>query len=684
MPPKIGVERCLGCLKPHADGADGWSTDRRQGRGFGLVCPDCLTSEESAEASVNAAFLDYGSAALGPDGAVRVAAYGAWHSVVAAHHSLVDDPDVHLAVSAEQGRLLIAVAPHSDAGLLEVFAAGPCATVACTALSKAGARPKGRRITIARVEGWDRNSVMLAEDQALCADDEDRGELVLAFAPDMNPDLLDAFAPWAADAIRQHLDIPTPAGRGPVLPEGITAPLLPVPAPRPAHLSVPDTEPADGLVVGGPGWQRFWFGTDDQDTSRHAAFDFGAALEQFRTRVVTESGAARILAEDHGLHWADLPPEQKTLMHVPGPAPADPGLDVAALMLRTRTEDWTWDGAYARVSPHRLTEDLTDLHPTDVSALRWGLVAPKAFTPDRKLSPAGRLSHGLAALTTTAAYLAVPHAHFVPAHLALDVATTAALGKDTLAALHLPGPWAMVLHEPVPLAAIHADDQKLHDMLDDEQMPATGHAILGAVLAAHPDHSLDTNLGLVLVTSVHADRGRQWYLQPAAFGTGHGAGRLLYSYAAQLAFATWRKPPAPPVQERGKPGSANALKRLAKDPAARAGALHRMNILDFTPPPAAGLAPAGAPGGESGRSREHGTWRRAHWAENRRIGIRDANDALVGPVYKDGAVEGVTFTRGRVFITRSRVRPDLPLRPDTRSVYRLNPMDPQDPGPTSV
>ncbi|MEU2832198.1 hypothetical protein ABZ667_26620 [Streptomyces lavendulae] len=76
--------------------------------------------------------------------------------------------------------------------------------------------------------------------------------------------------------------------------------------------------------------------------------------------------------------------------------------------------------------------------------------------------------------------------------------------------------------------------------------------LLGAVRTAYPDHSLDTSLGLIsLVTSVHAERGRQWCLQPAAFGTGHSAGRLLYSYAAQLAFATWRKPPMTPVQERG-------------------------------------------------------------------------------------------------------------------------------------
>ncbi|MFD7866971.1 hypothetical protein [Streptomyces sp. NPDC059783] len=96
---------------------------------------------------------------------------------------------------------------------------------------------------------------------------------------------------------------------------------------------------------------------------------------------------------------------------------------------------------------------------------------------------------------------------------------------------------------------------------------------MGAVPAAHPDHTLDTDLGLVLMTSIHPERSRQWYLQPALYGD-HGAGRLHYSNAAQLTFAKWRKPAPSPVQERDKLGSAKALKHLAQHPDARTGALH--------------------------------------------------------------------------------------------------------------
>lgn len=660
---KTTPARCLRCGEPHTEGDGGWNADWRQGRGHGLVCPTCQTPEEAAEASVKTAYLDYDNAAVGSDGAARVAPFGGWHSVQAAHHPLLDKPDIHLAVTAEKSRLLIAVAAHSDAGLQKVFADGPCSTVAREALDRAGARPQDRRISVCPLDGWPHDSVVIARDHAVFADDEDRGELVLGFAREMNPQLLDVFAPWAADAMRTHMN--TSPERGPAPLERIAASVLPAPRPGTPPAAALD----NGLVVGGDAWQRFWYGHGGQDTTPAPQFDFVTALTQFRTRVMNDSGATQTLAQEHGLRWEDLPADRQDQMHLPGPASADPGLDVAALMLRTRTEDWTWDGAYARVTPHRLTEDLTDLHPTDVSALRWGLVAPRAFTPDRRLSPQSRRSHAIPAVTTTAAYLAVDHTHFIPENLALDVATTAALSPSNQAALRLPGPWTMVLHEPVPLTAVQADDEELEALLGGDQVPQSSHAVLGGVLAAHPDHTIDTTLGLILITAIHAQRGRQWYLQPAAYGD-HGAGRLLYSYAAQLAFAKWRTPPVAPAQERGKPGSAKALKRLAKHPDARAGALHRMNILDYTPPPAE-PRPAADAASDSGAGLEYGTWRRAKWTENTRIGIRDENDNLVGPVYKDGAIEGVTFTRGSVFRPRTRVRPDLPLRPDTRTIYRL-------------
>ncbi|WP_406510495.1 hypothetical protein [Streptomyces sp. NBC_00212] len=130
------------------------------------MCATCRTPEEGAEASVKTAYFDYGNAAVGSDGAARAAAFGGWHSVQAAHHPLVDDPDIHLTVTVKKSRLLIAVAAHSDAGLQAVFADGPCTTVAREALAKAGARRQDRRISVQPLDGWPHDSVMLAEDRA--------------------------------------------------------------------------------------------------------------------------------------------------------------------------------------------------------------------------------------------------------------------------------------------------------------------------------------------------------------------------------------------------------------------------------------------------------------------------------------------------------------------------------------
>ncbi|MFE4512614.1 hypothetical protein ACFRMQ_00240 [Kitasatospora sp. NPDC056783] len=188
------------------------------------------------------------------------------------------------------------------------------------------------------------------------------------------------------------------------------------------------------------------------------------------------------------------------------------------------------------------------------------------------------------------------------------------------------------------------------------------------MLAAHGDGTLDTTMGLILVTDVD-DRGtHRWYLQPAAYGS-HPAGRLLYSYAAQLAWARWLNAPEPPTPTTsGKPGSANGLKRLARDPAVKAGALHRMRVLDYTPPPDEAATPRDPSG--TGTPLTHSTTRRAYWKPGVRIGIRDAAGNFVGPVYKDDAVEGKTYTKERRWIRRTTVRPDLPPSPD-RPVYRV-------------
>ncbi|MFJ1936653.1 hypothetical protein ACIOGZ_28835 [Kitasatospora sp. NPDC088160] len=255
-------------------------------------------------------------------------------------------------------------------------------------------------------------------------------------------------------------------------------------------------------------------------------------------------------AGDHGLHWNTLPTNQRQLLHIPSPEPGRPEVDLAALMLRTRAEDWEWDRTYTRVAPRRPVPDLTGLVATDISDLRCNLVAPSAFTDQSDLNPARRLSQVVAATTTTAAYLAVDHSHFIPTELALDVATTAALDAETFAALRLPGPWSMVIHEPIPVSTVQAGDEELEAVMDSGVLIGTQHAVLGAVLAAHDDGTLDTTLGLVLTTHIDNQGRRLRQLQPAAFGD-HPAPRQLRGPAGLRQLARARSTAAADQRQAG-------------------------------------------------------------------------------------------------------------------------------------
>ncbi len=55
---------CMRCGRAN-DGREGWNGDWRQGVLLGLVCPDCQTPMENAEAEIKAATLDY---VAGPNG----------------------------------------------------------------------------------------------------------------------------------------------------------------------------------------------------------------------------------------------------------------------------------------------------------------------------------------------------------------------------------------------------------------------------------------------------------------------------------------------------------------------------------------------------------------------------------------------------------------------------------------
>lgn len=396
----------------------------------------------------------------------------------------------------------------------------------------------------------------------------------------------------------------------------------------------------------GPGWSGSW---DEQ-------------LAVLWKRVVVECGAADKLATEHDIDWELAPHESKAVLALGGPDGTV--VDVAAAALATRRADWEREARFARIH-RRLPADLGGLVPADVGALRSSLLEAHDFHDDTYRSTADLPLRWMRALTGTAAYLAA--AHMVPAPHALDVVTTAPLDPESRSALRLPAPWSLVVHDPVPLSAAKADDDELAALIEAGACIGPEPTIIGGLLAAHPDGRLDTTSGFLLISALGADGQRAWMLQPAAYGD-HAGGRVLYGYAAQLSFARWVAPP--PLPDPGpRPASRSTLARIAASAAGQAGGFHDVRVLDFTPPvdepPAQRTEQAGTRGPLTA-----GTWRRAHWKPGVRIGIRDSAGRLVGPVYKAGAVEGVTFTRERRFFPRARIRRDLPLAPST-SVYRL-------------
>ncbi|MYZ41285.1 hypothetical protein GT002_40810, partial [Streptomyces sp. SID4917] len=102
-------------------------------------------------------------------------------------------------------------------------------------------------------------------------------------------------------------------------------------------------------------------------------------------------------------------------------------------------------------------------------------------------------------------------------------------------------------------------DDELAALIDAGHCAGDRPAIISGLLAAHSDFTLDTSAGWLLVTGLAPGGARTWSLQPAHYGD-HGAGRILYSYAAQLAFGDRDDPPELPAAT-GVPGS-----RCAKPP----------------------------------------------------------------------------------------------------------------------
>lgn len=283
----------------------------------------------------------------------------------------------------------------------------------------------------------------------------------------------------------------------------------------------------------------------------------------------------------------------------------------------------------------------------------------------------GSMAGWLRALSGTAVYLAA--AHMVPAPLALDVVTTATATVDEqtrASALRLRAPGRSSRKMP----SLCARRKPMTTYSPHSSRP-------GCVSDRNPSLSssaASSPLSLMAGATRRPDSCSSPPSTPRASGTGCCSqpstatttpADACSTDMPQLAFARWTPPPALP-DSGPRPNSRSALGRIATSEAGRSGGFHGVCVLDFTPPPEEPPEERTAPAGAR-KPLEFGTWRRAHWNPGVRIGIRDSDGRLVGSVYKDGAVEGTTFTRERRFFPRPRIRRDLPLAPTT-AVYELS------------
>ncbi|WP_456988546.1 hypothetical protein [Kitasatospora sp. cg17-2] len=387
--------------------------------------------------------------------------------------------------------------------------------------------------------------------------------------------------------------------------------------------------------------------------------------------LVGECGAAAALTASHGITWDTPVVREQRVLALAGAD--DRVVDMVALACRQDRvrRPWEFEAAFARRTARVLPADLTGLQGQDIAPLRSALLATDLLedVDYRALDASQAMIRFNRAVVALAAYRAV--VHHIPGPAALDVVTCAEPEPAMKASLRLPAAWALVMHDAVPLHAAAADDRALAELLEHGRIDAGRRpAVIGALLRAQPGPGLhlDTRMGWLWLTSVDGAGVRHRFLQPAAFGT-HPAGRVLYSYAAQLAFGCWTPPTGPTGPPPAGRFSQRAVRRAVRTPEAATGAYQGVHVLRLTPPPdqsADGRSAACGPG----RRLAHGTWRRAHWRYRVRVGVRTEEGKLVGPVYKAG-VEGETFTYESRFVPRTRIRPDLPLRKET-TVYTVD------------
>lgn len=414
----------------------------------------------------------------------------------------------------------------------------------------------------------------------------------------------------------------------------------------------------------------------DEDTAflfggTKAELDAGDGAGQNRAyavlwnRVLADAGMGEVLAR-MGVDLASFPEDTTAAAFRPDGRDVD--IDLTVLLAEQFREAKAADERFEKATDRwRKTPGRVQGYvPGDAGSFRWSLLYRELFRPFwwSYASPEDANDRIMKAIGGAAAYMAVPH--FIPADLALDVVTSTPPAREYRGELRLPARYVLVFHDGVPTPVVMGDDDTV-DRFGENYIVSGETLVLGGILAAEEDGRISADgLGFIILGRRDSSGEYGWRAFPVPYGD-HPAGRVLLNYAALLSWENWSAPPKVPSSPHGKEGTSNQIKRAARTPEAQAGGWHGVRVLDYRPPEPAPERPRGESGGRSLRYRSE---RRGHYKYRVRIGIRDEQDRLVGPVYGANAVEGVTFERVKKWFRRTNVREDLPERPGS-TVYQV-------------
>lgn len=419
---------------------------------------------------------------------------------------------------------------------------------------------------------------------------------------------------------------------------------------------------------------RFLFGGPVDEVELNRRNDI---LPHAFKRALRDSGAGKLLEQmslnvdelpDDGIPIAFGPDWAKDVM---GSEQAG-GFDLISLLAHQFAEKRADDERYEKATDRwrKVPDRIKGYIPGDAGSWRWTLMASKIMRPlGSDSEPVEEFDiHRRAAAGVGASYAYLGTPFFIPAQIALDVVTAVPPPPRQRDEIRLPARYVTMFHDGIPLSLLTGTDDEIDAYEEGGRVMRDDSLLIGGMLAANDDMTLDTKLAFMVVAAPGpGNTGYGWRSIPIPMDIVSPATNVFWNYAALLAWENWGIPAKVP-HTQGKERSRGYYRTIARSPEGEQGAHQGVRVLDYRPPTLKDLRDAeGAPQREFKYQHD----RTSYWKRRIRVGIRDENDQLVGPVYGPDAVEGVTFERRGRLIPRSVVREDLPKRPDAEKVYRL-------------